>query len=299
MNVSAAGTVINHSTLLTADIAPGVSEIFVADPSAFASGDLVLIWHDGGLADVTSGDQTAIALQGSHIGAYELARVQGVTASTLELAAPMLGEFPSTNSQVVFVPEYASVTVQPGAALVAEPWSPVDRHGGVLALFVRGTLLNSGQLTAAGRGMAGGELVIDPNSDTGCSDLDEPAANGAARGEGLDTLGTGSTGRGNLANAAGGGVCWGSGGGGGAHAGAGGKGGRTRLSDGGRDVGGLGGASLNVGTASERLLFGGGGGAGHARSGGSSGGAGGGVVFLRAGTLSGAGSIDASGADAV
>jgi hypothetical protein len=62
-------------------------------------------------------------------------------------------------------------------------------------------------------------------------------------------------------------------------------------------VGGLGGAPLQFDVI-QRLMFGGGGGAGHENnSTGSGGGSGGGVVFIRAASLSGMGSISADGAN--
>lgn len=119
--------------------------------------------------------------------------------------------------------------------------------------------------------------------------------------------------RGAPGNAGGGGTQHNAGGGGGGNAGAGGQGGKTFGGDGSRDVGGLGG--IGVTPTADRLLAGGGGGAGDANDltvptayGGtavpdrplstsniSGGGNGGGIIVIRAGTLTGSGTLKADG----
>ncbi|HZI06060.1 MAG TPA: Ig-like domain-containing protein, partial [Archangium sp.] len=140
--------------------------------------------------------------------------------------------------------------------------------------------------------------VDDETITLGCSGLDEPAALGAQKGEGIANVryGPTHTGRGNVANGAGGGVCLKSGGGGGGNYGTGGMGGRSDSSIGtARPVGGMGGAAL-IYSVLNHLTLGGGGGAGQGNdASGAPGGRGGGAIFIRAQQLTGAGTILASG----
>lgn len=117
----------------------------------------------------------------------------------------------------------------------------------------------------------------------------------------------GSRGRGAPGNAGGGGNMHNSGGGGGGNAGAGGNGGMSInppdpsevAGDGiSKPVGGRGGAAYSP--SPNRLLMGGGGGAGDANNGfAGSGGLGGGIVIIRAGSVTGSGSITARARDGI
>ncbi|MBL9037531.1 MAG: hypothetical protein JNG84_03345 [Archangium sp.] len=209
--------------------------------------------------------------------------------TTLRFDEPAGRTYPAAASHVVTLPEYSSVLIQPGAGLLAPPWTGT---GGVVAFLVRGTLRNDGMLSASTAGLRGGvgQDAIDERG--GCMRADEPAPGGARRGEGLavDSFSSGATGRGATDTGGGGGMCPFSGGGGGAQRGAGGIGGLARDAT---TVGGNGGRAH----PSALLLLGGGGGAtngvgSEARSGG----AGGGVVFARALEVTGFGRIEAHGA---
>ncbi|HET6338658.1 MAG TPA: hypothetical protein VFG30_35810, partial [Polyangiales bacterium] len=186
LDVSAPNTIVNHAASLIADVTPGDDELFVTGPADFLVGDLVMVWHTQGLArDDVSNDETPIELADKHVGRFEFARVVAKTSTSLLLAAPMLDGWPSTESQVVFIPEYTSVTVQATGALAALPWSSDDLTGGILAVFVRDELVNDGLMTAAGGGMSGGVLDQDATMTGGCSSANELAQFGAQRGEGL------------------------------------------------------------------------------------------------------------------
>jgi hypothetical protein len=214
----------------------------------------------------------------------------------LSLSAPLVFSYAAGVAQVIRVPEYTEVTVNGGASIGVVPWD--GRTGGVIAFLATGTVNNGGQINASGAGFRGGQYVNDTSVAQGCSDLDEPVPQGGRKGEGLVLTRFGPThsGRGNVANGAGGGVCFKSGGGGGGNAGAGGMGGRSEGTlDSARPVGGLGGAEISY-SLLNRLTFGGGGGAGHGRDAtGVAGGSGGGAIFIRANQLSGLGTIAAIG----
>ena len=228
--------------------------------------------------------------------------------------------------QVIRVPEYSSATVTAG--LTAAAWDGAAHAGGVLALDVAGTLNLNGQTISVNQlGFKGGLGVgqtggPDANTDyavaSGRGDhgykaegiagtphflydaIAAAAVNGAADGYPIGDAARGAPGT------AGGGGTDGdpalndqnSGGGGGANGGQGGMGGNTWTSN--LPLGGLGGAAFPATAA--RVILGGGGGAGtrnNSSAFASSGGAGGGIVMIRAGTVTGTGTITANGGTGV
>jgi len=222
--------------------------------------------------------------------------------------------------QVIRIPQYSSATLSGTVTSLA--WN--GNVGGVVALDVAGTLnFNGNSVDVSELGFRGGG-VIRYRGGTGVSTdywtLSTNAAN-ASKGEGIAgrprlvfngsavvNLGAegypnGSFARGAPGNAGGGGTDGNptvndenSGGGGGGNGGAGGKGGfawRSAI-----DSGGFGGTAFPASPA--RLVMGGGGGAGTINNNNavlSSGGPGGGIVMVRAGTVTGSGTINANGGD--
>ena len=224
--------------------------------------------------------------------------------------------------QVIRVPQYSSATL--GAGLTAAPWDGGVHAGGVLAIDVAGGLnLNAQAISVNQLGFKGALGVVqaggpDANTDyavaTGRGDhgykaegiagtphflydaIGAAAVTGAADGYPL-----GDAARGAPGNAGGGGTDFNpaandqnTGGGGGANGGQGGQGGNSWNSN--QPVGGLGGAAF--GPAVSRVVLGGGGASGSRNNSGgfaSSGGTGGGMVMIRAGSMSGAGTITADG----
>jgi uncharacterized repeat protein (TIGR01451 family) len=160
-----------------------------------------------------------------------------------------------------------------------------------------------------GEGIAGTPLFVFDGSTTTSTNID-----GYPRlksGDIYTTIGNtegGSRARGAPGNAGGGGNQHNAGGGGGGNGGAGGNGGMSIKTPGNPDtnprtgvskpVGGRGGAAFT--SDPTRLIMGGGGGAGDANNGvAGSGGLGGGIVIIRAGTITGAGSISARAKDGI
>ena len=297
--VAGANTVINSYAPVTASLAAGSTSVPIGactgEATCFTAGDLVMVFQTTGLVPVpASGTQDAVDLATRPVGRWELARLASASASTLELTAPLVREYAANVTQVIRVPEYTNVTIASGRSITAPAWD--GSTGGIVAFLADGTVTNNGQINASALGFRGGQYVNDTTAATGCMGLDEPAPSGAQKGEGIANAryGATQTGRGNVANGAGGGVCFKSGGGGGGHGGAGGQGGRSAEATP-RDVGGLGGAALTYPLLTQ-LTFGGGGGAGHGSDGtGVPGGRGGGTIFIRASQLTGTGSITASG----
>ena len=296
--------VVNSYAPVLAPLAPGDTSISVGtctgSATCFAAGDLVMVFQTTGIVPVpVSGGTATIDLTNDAVGRWEFARLSAVTASTMTLTAGLVNSYAASVTQVIRVPEYTTVTLTSGGgrSLTAAAWN--GSTGGILAFLAQGTVSNTGTMTALGLGFRGGSYLDDDATNLGCSDLDEAAQKGAQKGEGISNVSYGAThtGRGNVANGAGGGVCYKSGGGGGGNYGTGGVGGRSDgLTDSARTVGGLGGTALTYAMVNH-MTFGGGGGAGHGEdSSGNSGGAGGGIIFIRAGTLTGTGTINASGA---
>ncbi|WP_342375581.1 Ig-like domain-containing protein [Myxococcus stipitatus] len=307
LTVNAAGTVINRYTRVTADVPAGQSFVDVVSTADFGVDDLVMVYQSGGLPAPVSGDQTPVDLNApanAAVGRWQFARVAaGSTETRLNLTAPLTVSFLGTanETQVIRVPEHTTVNVAATGSIVAQSWD--GETGGVLIFLAQGAVTNLGAISANGQGFRGG--VFWNGLGDGCGGLNEEFPGGAKKGEGVvfaaynggDPFAVGTAGYGNIANAAGGGICHNSGGGGGGSAGQGGKGGRTWDGDEppSRDVGGLGGAPMSF-SALNHLLFGGGGGAGHSNDDlGGAGNAAGGIVFIRAASITGAGVISANG----
>ena len=228
--------------------------------------------------------------------------------------------------QVIRVPQYNNADVV--GTVVPSPWN--GRSGGIVAMNVDGTLTFSsgGTVSATGFGFrAGGGRQLSGGS--GGSNTDYRASSGnnfhAAKGEGIAGTPTyvhesftgsfpgqvvntgsgypnGSSGRGAPGNAGGGGSDGrpsandeNSGGGGGGNGGTGGTGGNSWNSN--LAVGGHGGSAF-ASASINRLIMGGGGGAATRNNSSdvdSTGGAGGGIIIIRAGTITGTGTISSNG----
>ena len=236
--------------------------------------------------------------------------------------------------QVIRVPQYSSgtlgTTTSNGGTTSgsAPPWD--GSSGGVFAIDVAGALnLGGGSIDVSGLGFRGGGGIQQAGcGSAGCASnasyrLLSTNGSGGSKGEGIagtpelvgnqqtsavvntgqanDGYPNGSFDRGAPGNAGGGGTDGNpqandqnSGGGGGGNGGAGGQGGFSWNT--GLNVGGLGGSTFPA--TSTKIVLGGGGGAStdnNTPSYNTSGGAGGGIVIIRAGSVSGTGTINANG----
>ncbi len=226
--------------------------------------------------------------------------------------------------QIIRVPQYSTATTS--SSLTAAVWNGTS--GGVLTFDTAGQLTMSGIVDVSGLGFrgAGGRQLTSTSGDFGEPieyriNAGEGFDNDAGKGEGIagtpryinqvgflvdlvtEGIPEGSAGFGAPANAGGGGTN-GTGGGGGANGGAGGRGGDNwspteipNFKRHPRSQGGFGGA--RIANDLTRIYLGGGGGAGANRNQPRAhGGSGGGIVFLRAGSVVGTGTIRANGLDA-
>ncbi|TSC32104.1 Ig-like domain-containing protein, partial [Corallococcus sp. Z5C101001] len=311
---------INTYARLTANAAAGSSFVTVGDTTGFAVGDLVMVFQSTGYTGtVTSGNQGPFDFSSDPVGRWQFARVTALTATRLTFGSPLTVAFTGgtlasrTSAQAIRVPEYTTVTVDAGGSITAKGWSndadETDNLGGLVVFLAQGAVTNNGTISANGAGFRGGGYFNGDGDN--CTQLDQAWPGGAIKGEGVVPgrfklsptfpVPAGTAGRGNILNAGGGGICHNSGGGGGGNGGQGGIGGRTWTGDTApaRPVGGLGGAKMNF-LPTTRVLFGGGGGSGHGNDGvGGGGGNAGGIVFIRGGSLAGAGRISADGSAGV
>ncbi|MBS2017928.1 MAG: hypothetical protein JST00_33945 [Deltaproteobacteria bacterium] len=327
-SITAADSIVNAYAPITTAVAAGATKLIagtVEGAGAFAAGDLVLVWQarGGHASPLVSGDPTALTLGAtSTTGHYELARVLRVTelpdtTREIELTFPLVTSFDAGASQIVRVPEYASLAISAGASITPLAWN--GSIGGIAVVFVRGTLQNDGALDGSARGFRGGrtERFDAPSPfSRGCTALDgrdpnvagsNPAGGGATKGEGTDPSAYAESvpspeprhyGRGNVGAGGGGGNCANAGGGGGGGSGRGGLGGASRPGDGLRPVGGLGGVATSITSTSTHLVCGGGGGSGHDNErlpDASREGHGGAVLLVRAKSITGAGTFVSDG----
>ncbi|WP_233582611.1 Ig-like domain-containing protein [Corallococcus sp. CA053C] len=330
LTVNAPGTVVNTYTRLRSNAAVGATTVNVVDTTGFAVGDLVMIYQSTGYAPaVTSGATGPFDFTATAVGNWQFVRVTSLTGNTLTftghaLTAAFTGSNSTANNsallrasaQAIRVPEYTNVTINAGASIVAQRWSDVaidynNTVGGIVIFFATGTVTNNGTISATGAGFRGADYFNGDGDACPATAYDLANPQGAMKGEGLVPARykqptvflqtTPLSGRGNILNAGGGGICHNSGGGGGGNGGAGGIGGRTWAEEPApaRAVGGLpGGRMLFV--PANRALFGGGGGSGHGNDDvGTGGGNAGGIVFVRGAALTGTGSITSDGVGAL
>ncbi len=292
----ASAMVVNTCSRITA--ASGRS-LALESTAGFRAGRqaLVLQVQDFG---ATSGDATPVTAPGL-AGRWQVQRVDEVAGGVIRVHdAPLAFVLGSgARAQACTMPEFSSVSIGVGEAIVAQPWE--GSSGGVVAFFASEELSIDGAIVAHGAGFRGGVQEND-NGDRHVTDLDLPlaGARGGGKGEGLDPGSWRQAGRGNWWNAGGGGNAHNAGGGGGGGAGEGGEGGLENP-DGffvDNETKGMPGARMDY-DPRQRLLFGGGGGAGQRNQGTDGhGGRGGGVVLVFARAVRGSGAFLASGADA-
>jgi uncharacterized repeat protein (TIGR01451 family) len=240
--VTAAGTIVNTYTSLSADAAAGASTITVANSAltggafgttALAAGDFVmLIQMQGATINTTAtantyGDVTLY----NNAGRYELLEVKAVpNATSITFQCALANSYTATGHvQVVRIPRYTTLTLNASTSIVAPAWNGTT--GGIVALDVQGniTLNANARIDVSGLGFRGGAVTNDAQASTAIVTLYASAtvADGGIKGESIagsatdyDGL-TGRYGRGAPANGGGGGNSHNAAGGGGANVGTG------------------------------------------------------------------------------
>ena len=188
LTVATPAMIVNTYTAVTSSIAIGTTAIDVASTTGFASGDLVLVWQAAGSAALSEADPLVrIDLYGSQTGRFELARVQSLTPTRLNVATAMVRSYALGATQVVRVPEHTTVSVSATGSITAAAWNPANATGGIVVLFANGTVTLDGAIDVTGAGHRGGAVVHDASATLGCTGANESAALGARSGEGVVT----------------------------------------------------------------------------------------------------------------
>jgi len=244
--VSAANTIVNEYTAVTANITPGATSITVANSALNSNGrfalplqpgDLIMIYQvQGGFMrnqfDVGPTDTSWGRMNGYYtVGNYEFRQVLSVpNATTINIDCGTTYQYDVVNSQhpeVIRVPRYTTLTINAGGVLTCDDWN--GTVGGVLAVEVQGnTVVNAGGvIDATGRGFRGGSLVGDNATSFGVNTVYSTNNTlGAEKGESIINYGVGYNSptmwggqycKGAPANGGGGGDAHNAGGGGGAN----------------------------------------------------------------------------------
>jgi len=168
LTVAAANTILNRYAALSSSASAGGSSITVTDianlyPNGIASapGDLLLIYQaQGATIDLTSNTSSYGTVTAyNSAGLYEFVTVSSVSGNTITVAPPCTGGLKnnyasSGRTQVICVPQYTSLTINPGASIVAQTWN--GQTGGIVAIHVQSTTTLNGSVDASGRGFRGG-----------------------------------------------------------------------------------------------------------------------------------------------
>ncbi|MDQ3110001.1 MAG: hypothetical protein M3R17_08910, partial [Bacteroidota bacterium] len=209
--VTAANTIVNEYTAITAFIAAGSTSITVANSALNANarfsgnlqpGDLIMIYQAQGTiikdaALVSSGADTTWGKIVSPVdyystGLYEFRQVLAVpNATTITIDCGTTNQYipnggTARKPMVIRVPRYTSLTINSGGILTCDDWN--GTIGGVLAVEVTGnTVVNAGgAINVDGRGFRGGSLVGDNFTSFGVNTTySTGSALGAEKGEGV------------------------------------------------------------------------------------------------------------------
>lgn len=199
------------------------------DNMPLKKGDLLMIYQAQGATVDTTDDPkkfgTVTAL--NNAGHYEFVTVESIAGNLITLGASCGGlrnGYSTATSQVVRVPQFKSLKVNPGTSIVAKAWDGTT--GGIVALHVLNDTRIEGAIDVTAQGFRGGKTDAMSNP-VGSAKVTTMASKdpiqGAEKGEGIagsqDTYQmtlTGKYGRGAAANGGGGGNAHNAGGGGGA-----------------------------------------------------------------------------------
>ncbi len=228
--VTAANTVVNQYTTLSAAAAAGATTINVASAAGITVGDVLMVYQAQGATISTTNANTYGGVTAlGNAGRYEFVSVAAVAGNTITLGTvcdttPLQFSY-NNGAQVIRVPQYSSLTVNAAGSIVAQAWN--GSTGGVVATIVDGTATVNGSINANASGFRGG--VLDNVTTAAGTDVTAyvatTTADGAEKGEsiagyqaGYDAIG-GRYNRGAPANGGGGGNAHNAGGGGGANGG--------------------------------------------------------------------------------
>jgi len=247
--ITAANTVVNEYTYLTAAATSGTTTINVASStlnansrftSNLAAGDLLFIiqvqgvqvkgWTDGAFNHARPMDDTYGRITDyQSSGLNEFVQVLSVpNATTIELNCDLVNDYitagDTTEVVVVRVPRYNNLTVNSSASITCDAWD--GQIGGIVAIEVLNDATINGDIDVSEKGFRGGEALLD-SYDWNIPQYGSPGNDdGAEKGESIygwraeySITKGGYYCRGAIANGGGGGNASNCGGGGGSNAG--------------------------------------------------------------------------------
>ncbi len=288
-----------------------LNEIVVLDASAFSIGDRALIIQmKGAIIDQSNTASGGSITDIGNAGNYEFFEIGNIVGNSIFPTAPLFRTYDTAGLvQLIRIPMYSG-DVNVISPIQAIPWDPVTNEGGVIALFVEGTLTLNADIDAGEVGYKGVTVSVNGSPDN-CSINPNTQFMGPSTDSDKSPKGNGivvenplfNGGRSPEANGGGGGVSGDSGGGGGSNFGAGGIGGKRwcDAGPGGADAGGLGGVPLVSYLNDRKVFMGGAGGAGFITNANPAIATnGGGIVVIRANNIVGNGyTIFAQGANSI
>ncbi len=294
---SAISGVLNAYT--SVDSIADSSSIIVADASAFASCDrVVIIQMKGAEIDTNNTSNFGDILNLNSCGNYEFNHIASISGNTISFMSPLQRIYNVAGSvQLIKVPQYANATIT--APVSCPSWN--GSTGGVVIIECSGTLTFNDSINAKSKGFAFGNVSPTGYNCPGHFDYYYPSTSyfGAEKGEGVSAISLSKrNGMGKLGNGGGGGNNVNAGGGGGGNFGKGGNGGFSWEGCPLQDIGGRGGRALTYNNTLNKIYLGGGGGGGQQNDlQATVGTSGGGIVIIKANTLIGNGNTINAGAE--
>lgn len=250
--ITAAATIVNEYTHLTADAASGSTSLTVNASGlnvnnrfagTLAAGDLLFIYQAQGaklngvinnpaapLFGLPNDSSWGGVVSYENCGLYEFQEVSAVpNATTIALDCSLKNSYSDTGLvEVIRVPRYSTLTINAAGVITAQPWNGALGEGGIVVLEVLGNTVINGKIDVSGLGFRGA-TEIDNNSNYGGGywAAISPGTNGEGeqKGESIGGFGVkydplgGHRCNGAPANGGGGGRCHNAGGGGGSNAG--------------------------------------------------------------------------------
>ncbi|MCS6968120.1 MAG: T9SS type A sorting domain-containing protein [Bernardetiaceae bacterium] len=295
-----AGIVNRYAEVTNITVSGGNTNFTVNSSTGFSPGDRILIIQMKG-ATIVTGDVSNFGTITNYnsAGRYEFAVINSVpNGTTISIAGTTTNTYnPAGRVQIIRVPTYSNATIV--APVTGLPWNGTT--GGVVVLWVNGTLTLNSDIDVSNLGFRGG-AVSTSNGSCSIGTWATDNTGFGQKGEGIAETTTDRA-RARLANGGGGGNPHNSGGGGGSNFGPGADGGRQwnctiNTQDNGcasnpldnptSNNGGKGGVGLDY--SQYRLFLGGGGGGGQQNNNTATpGGNGGGIVIIQANEIVGNG----------
>jgi gliding motility-associated-like protein len=162
LTVSAANTVVNCYTAVTANVTAGSTTVTTTGTCAFTCGDLVMIYQaQGATINTTNTAAYGTVTAYNNSGLYEFNYVTQAVGAVLTVQNPWVNNYTATGRvQIVKVPQYTNLTVNVGGSIVPLAWNDVgaNRTGGVVAIHATGTITVNGTIHANGFGFRPGPL---------------------------------------------------------------------------------------------------------------------------------------------